>query len=81
MLSRESGLYVDQPCFSKIIMILVTSPQNKMTLRQFNTLNKQMSKIVYLNDFRVLTITIPCFFQCEGASFLAGSHRLPHGQG
>lgn len=28
---------------------------------------------------KVFTSFIPCFFQCEGASFLAGSHRLPHG--
>lgn len=50
MLSRESVLYVDLPCFSKIIMIIVTSTQIKMTLRQFNRLNKQMSEVVYLND-------------------------------
>lgn len=32
MLSSDSGLYVDQPCFSSIIMVLVTSLQKKMTL-------------------------------------------------
>lgn len=32
MLSSDSGLYVDQPWFSSIIMVLVTSLQKKMTL-------------------------------------------------
>lgn len=40
-----------------------------------------MNEIVYFTEMKVLSITIPCFFQCEGASFLAGSHRLPHGHG